>query len=143
MVNVRVRYVPNHADFGRFMLSPQVLGAATAAGVDIMALAEGFAPESSPSEKGSSDGTRYNEHFRVDPAVVTIDGNPRAAANVVNDATYASKVEFGIGPGWEKIESRPQGGTPGVPSRPLGRAGAAFGGYHGGPDGPARKRGKR
>jgi hypothetical protein len=132
----RVRYEPNHSGMRRHMLGDDTRSAAVAAARDIVPLAQAFSPESDPAEKGAGDGTSYEDHFFVDETlVVTIqDGpysNPRAAAAVGNDAAYAAQVEFGEGtrPGDAR---RPQGGAHGTPARPLGRAGAFFGGYRGG-----------
>ena len=138
MAEVRARYVPNHRSFGEFMLSAQVLDVAMKAGHDVVLAALQQVNDSDPSDKGSGDGTHYRDHFEVTPDVVTIDGNPRAAATVINDSDYAAQVEYGIGPGWKG--SRVQGGTPGVPQRPLGTAGAKVGKYLGG---PAAKKGKK
>lgn len=135
----RVHYVANNASFRLHMMGQDTQDAATSASRDIMGIAEAFAPASTPAEKGSGDGTRYEDHFFVDETVVVLqDGaftNPRRAARVVNDARYAQQVEFGEGTRATPEDRRPQKGTHGTPARPLGRAGAFFSptDYIGGP----------
>lgn len=127
------RYESNPIEFGKLMVSKQIEDVAIQAARDIERKAIEFAPTSSPEQKGAGDGTRYVDHFEVHPDVVSLNGEPRASAVVINDSDYAPQVEFGIGPGWKG--ERVQGGNPGTPSRPMGRAGEAVGEYHGGPDG--------
>lgn len=136
MARVKTWYVADNSGMRKHMLSGDVSDAAVGAARDIIPIAQAFAPESDPAEKGAGDGTHYEDHFSVDKVVVTIqDGtfsNPRRAARVVNDAEYAAQVEFGTRPA--SFGQRKQGGSHGTPARPLGRAGAFFPGgkYRGG-----------
>ena len=126
----RARYVANNSDFRKHMMSGVISEMSVEAAKDVIPIAVAFSPESDPSEKGSGDGTRYQDHFFVDTTVVVIqDGdfsNPRQAARVVNDSQYAAQVEFNEGQRPQGVR-RKQGGTHGTtPNRPLGRAGAFF-----------------
>lgn len=127
---VAARFVPNHKGMRAQMMSDDTQDVADKAARDVIFAALPISPESDPTEKGASDGTSYKQHFSVRQIVVTINGNPRRAAAAVNDSKYAAQVEFGTGPGWKG--ERRQGGTPGTPSRVLGRAGATVGQYRGG-----------
>lgn len=131
MPRVRTRYVADNSDFRKHMMSDVVQDPATEVAKELIPIAQAFAPESDPDEKGSGDGTRYQDHFFVDETVIVIvdqgHANPRRAARVVNDSDYAAQVEYSEGVR-EGGKRRPQGGTHGgrIPARPLGRAGAFY-----------------
>ncbi len=123
------RYVRDTKGFGAYMMSGDVADFAEKVTDDVRAVAYATAPESTPKEKGSSDGTRYKDRFSTHAIVVTIKGKPRRAGELRNDSEYAVKTEFGFGP-----NSRPQGGTHGTGNRTMGRAAAQFGDFRGGPE---------
>lgn len=125
---VEITYVPNHVDFAKIMMSDDVQEAAIEAGTDLVFLALTFAPTSDPARKGSSSGPSYRESFEVRPHVVVLSGGPRRSVLVANTSAYAAQVE------WGDLEhrGRPQGGSHGIPHRPLGRAAAALGATVGG-----------
>lgn len=122
------RYVRDNKGFAAFAMSDGVGDFAEHVAEDIVAVAIGNSPASG-AEKGSSDGTRFKDHFSIHRTVVAIKGKPRQAARIDNDAEYAAQVEFGFGP-----NARPQGGSHGEATRPLGRAAALFGDWRGGID---------
>lgn len=127
-----MRYEIDNKGMARLLMDDGVQKAALAAAADVVLVALKLAPEAAPGEKGASDGTTYRQHFSVEPTVVSLKRwGPRRSARVVNDASYAAAVEFGTGRGWRG--SRKQGGNPGRPQRPLGRAGAVVGDYKNGP----------
>ena len=116
---VSVRYEPNNSDFRKIMMSNDTAELAKNYAEDAMVLAKAYSPTS------DRDDDHYRDHFSVESGgIVEIDGNPRRAARVVNDSEYAVEVEFGEE---DSPKKRPQGGSRGAGSRPLGRAGARIG----------------
>ena len=114
-----VRFTPNRSERARFLMSQHVA-----------AIAKDWADEArrravalSPTGDGRHPG-KYKSSFRVRPTVTILRGGPRRSAVLVNIAPYAAQVEWGILYGYEG--SRRQGGSHGVPSRPLGKAAASF-----------------
>jgi len=109
----KIRYVPDHKSFGQYMMSETILEAALFFARLIIYRALFFAPTVSGQYRGS---------FFVKAAVETIRGNPRRSAIAGNDSDHAAQVEWGD----RESRGRVQGGSHGIPSRPLGRDGAEY-----------------
>jgi hypothetical protein len=89
---VRVKYVPNHADFGAFMLSEQARKPAVEAAYDMVNALSGIVHRS--SRVGGvhlADTYEVNEH----PEPVIINGSPRAGADIYSSHPGAAPDEFG------------------------------------------------
>lgn len=122
---------PGLAPFGAFALSPRIQKLTIRIGMEVAALAGTLV-----EHKGERSADKpYAASFKVIPGViVTIDGLPRVTSNVWNSSDHAAALEFGSGEpsvGESTGESRPQGGY-NEAQRPLGRAGAMIGDFHGG-----------
>lgn len=113
--------------FGAFAVSERVQGLVLKVASDIAVFAKAISPEGEDRE----GKPRYSESFVVTPGKpVRVDGLQRSSALVGNTAPHATAIEFGSGEGSTDGEDRPQGGG-NLPFRVLGRAGAAFGDFHG------------
>lgn len=122
---------PGLQPFGAFAVSKRMQKLTIRIGMDVAALAGTFVPSSSEPK----DGPAYADSFHVVPGkIITIEGLPRVTSDVVNTADHAAALEFGSGDqsvGDSAGEPRPQGGS-NKAMRPLGRAGAKIGDFHGG-----------
>jgi ATP/maltotriose-dependent transcriptional regulator MalT len=85
---VPARYVPDHKDFGKFMLSDQVRDVANEAADNIVKIAAVMAA------KGKT-GNYARGFRRVSGRALVVGGNPRAIADVVNDDPAALPNEIG------------------------------------------------
>lgn len=82
----RVRYRPNHKEFGSFMNSLQVLA-------PVMAICSDIADEAA-----RTDGTTIAADYRAVPGQPTVvAGNRRVTGEVRNDNPKAAAYEFGTG----------------------------------------------
>lgn len=117
----RQGYHPNNVSFGKFMLSEQARRPAVQAARHIRDVAKKTAARSDPKRKGRVEGQPLSASYHVNrkPAPVTIDGNPRAIAEVYNNSKYAARREFGD----DTKKGRKQGGTHGKGDRNLRQAG--------------------
>lgn len=115
----RVRYVPNHRSFAKFIKSDQVRDPTAEVAEDIAALAKELSPTS--TRGGDQEGRRMKDRFKVVKAAgfMKVSGNIRVKVEIVNDARSAAPNEFGT----KRNKAH----------RMLGRAGAAFGDFK--PDG--------
>lgn len=122
---------PGLAPFGSFCLSPRIQKLTIRIGKDVAALAGTLVEHK--GERGKDKP--YASSFKVVPdEIVVIDGLPRVTAAVVNTSDHSAALEFGSGEpsvGDSEGEGRPQGGY-NEAQRPLGRAGAIIGEFHGG-----------
>lgn len=82
------RYVPDHKDFGKFMLSDQVRDVANEAADAVVVIA------ATTAARGKTGN--YSRGFKkVSGRVLVVGGNPRAIADVVNDDPAALPNEIG------------------------------------------------
>lgn len=117
----RAKYVPNHRSFGAFIRSEQMrdVTADVAEDIAIKAAANTRRPTDAKEGKGLHAKVRGGFRVKRGAGLMKVGGNLRVKVEVVNNADGAALVEFGAN---------------GLPrSRPLGRAGAAFGDFK--PDG--------
>ena len=117
--------------FSAFAVSDQMRKPLRRAAFEIIAIAKTVVPRSSDGRDG-----HYMDHFAINEAHGTYVGksrSPRAVVEVTNDAKNAVAVEFGSGEpslGDSSGQGREQGGWNRA-MRPLGRAAALIGDYHG------------
>ncbi len=111
-LETRTGYKPDHESFGRFLLSEQARDPAVEAAHNIVTLAQ---------MRAGKDTGKTAESYKVNenPPPVTLQGNPRATADVYSDDINATRIEFG------NKRTRAQ--------RPLGKAGAEIGEMRGQP----------
>jgi hypothetical protein len=108
----RTGYKPDHKSFGAFMLSEQARDPAVEAAHNIVILAQ---------SRAGKDSGKTAESYKVNenPPPVTLQGNPRATADVYSDHINATRIEFG------NKRTKAQ--------RPLGKSGAEIGEMRGQP----------
>lgn len=111
----RVVFVPDHKEFGEFMLSDQIRDPTAEAARDVVDIASGLAPRS------NRPGPHMADQFKVnrEAGVIKVSGNVRVKVEVYNEDPAAAPNEFGNG------RTRRH--------RMLGRAGAEVGEFK--PDG--------
>ena len=114
-----VRFNPNRLERARFLMSHHVADISK----DWAEEARRRAIALSPTGDGRHPG-KYKASFVIRPSVTTLSGGPRRSSVLANTAPYAAQVEWGILYGYEG--QRRQGGSHGIPARPLGKAAASF-----------------
>lgn len=131
-MGIRIRYRPNHREFGEMLLSEQTQELALSAARRMRDFARLLA---ATGNRLGSVPEEYVGAFTAEPGpLAELGGNLRRTARVVNSHLLASIIEFGsgtAGTGATGGEPRPQGGYS-QPHRYLGRAGAALGSPPGG-----------
>jgi hypothetical protein len=88
---VRARYVPDHKDFGRYMMSDEARQAPIAVARDIVAELAVTVKRSTRPGPHLADSYEVDEHSEP----VILDGNPRVGAAVISDHPGAAPEEFG------------------------------------------------
>lgn len=83
-----MRYTPDHKGTQRILNTPAMSRVA----MDAATSGARFARSISPHETGA-----YKASFRVEPITVTIKGQSRPAARIVNTSGHAQAVEWGKG----------------------------------------------
>ena len=114
-----VRFRANNSERARFLMSHHVADISK----DWAEEARRRAIALSPTGDGRHPG-KYKASFVIRPSVTILKGGPRRSSEVVNEAPYAAQVEWGIEFNYEG--KRRQGGSHGIPARPLGKAAASF-----------------
>jgi hypothetical protein len=109
----RTGYKPDHKSFGRFLLSEQARDPAVEAAHNIVTLVQSRVAKRTGHQ---AESYKVNEN----PPPVTLQGNPRAIAEVYSDDPAALADEFG------NAKRR-------NPGRPLGKSGAEIGEMRGQP----------